>query len=513
MTGQNLPLTLPPGIFSDVSRYMAKNRWWDGNLVRWNENGVMVPVGGNQKLYDVSGPAYPIRDAYSWRDNDTVAYVAYGSLDKAIIRRVSDNTSWDATPTDLVFVANELAGYGANQFGQGRYGIDTSVAPTVGHTFDGGYWTFDSWGEDLLGLHSKDGRLLQWSPNTPTSDLAAVTNAPTGNRLVITTDERHVMVMGGNATPRRVKWCSREAITDWTATATNSAGGFELDSNGLILAAIKVPQGILVLTDIDVHLIEYVGRAGGYYSRRLVSSETGIVGQRALAALPNGVLFAGQHSFWRYTNGLERMPCSVAVDVFRKGNLAEPDACFMGINEAMQELWFFFPAKGDVEANRAVYYRFSTEQQWWSKAEMTRSAWLNPIWQTRPIAVDNLAVYEHERGWTDNGTTRTNIFAETGAFDISNGDYSMFVDRMYHDTVAMSDDSPVSPVPYNVEFILANAPQGAEYTNGPITLNSSNGYTNLRFKARQLSMRVKQIIDQEWGFGQSRLRIKAAGRR
>lgn len=45
MIEKAIPLTLPPGVFRNGTKYQAKNRWYDANGVRWYE-GIMGPIGG-----------------------------------------------------------------------------------------------------------------------------------------------------------------------------------------------------------------------------------------------------------------------------------------------------------------------------------------------------------------------------------------------------------------------------------------------------------------------------------
>lgn len=511
MQSDNFLLALPPGINSDVSRYMAKMSWWDGNLVRWSEKGILEPIGGWQKLYDITESTYPIREMFSWTDNSSVSYLAIGTFNKAIVRKNTTGVNYDITPTDLVITPSGATGYGSGSYGSGRFGLDSSNNSGGGSSskFSYGYWTFDNWGEDLIGVHSGDGRLFSWSPDTPTGDFTPVTNAPIGNRLCVTTDERHVMVMGGSGNPRRVKWCSREDITVWTAASDNSAGGWELDTSGEILSAIKVPQGILVATDIDVHLIEYIGPPD-YYSRRLITDETGLISPKSMVPLPNGAMLIGPHSFWKFNGGLIKIQCSLSDYVFHQGNLNVPEACFMGINEAMQEIWFFFPALGEVEASRFVNYRYSEDAQWWSKGLLARTCWHNPVWNARPIAANVLSIYEHERGWTNNGAAR-DVYAETGAFEVGSGFKNMVVSRIFHDTLFQDGYVAGGPLPYEIEFTLARAPQGPETTYGPVTLNAEVGYTTLRFKARQVAMKVTETVSGNWGLGLTRLTVKPIG--
>ena len=44
-----LPIKIPPGFFRNGTQYQAKNRWYDGNLVRFSE-GRLRPIGGWQRL-------------------------------------------------------------------------------------------------------------------------------------------------------------------------------------------------------------------------------------------------------------------------------------------------------------------------------------------------------------------------------------------------------------------------------------------------------------------------------
>lgn len=44
-----LPIKIPPGFFRNATQYQAKNRWYNGNLVRFSE-GRLRPIGGWQRL-------------------------------------------------------------------------------------------------------------------------------------------------------------------------------------------------------------------------------------------------------------------------------------------------------------------------------------------------------------------------------------------------------------------------------------------------------------------------------
>ena len=44
-----IPIKIPAVFFRNATQYQAKNRWYDGNLVRFSE-GRLRPIGGWQRL-------------------------------------------------------------------------------------------------------------------------------------------------------------------------------------------------------------------------------------------------------------------------------------------------------------------------------------------------------------------------------------------------------------------------------------------------------------------------------
>ena len=509
MSGEPLPLVLPPGLNRDVSRYTAKQQWWDGNLVRWNNRGVMTPIGG---WIDTHLTGYtntqPFRKMFSWRDNNYNPWMVIGSVDKVYAIKIGATpVTYDITPVGLVWQPSITGGFGAGFFGAGQFGFDSP--PTGSSTkFDDGIWSFDNWGGDLVAVHSADGRLWTWSPGTPTLKLVLVAGAPIGNRIVLVTNERFCVVMGGYGNPRKVKWCDKENLTDWVPSDINAAGGFELETRGVIFGACNTPGGILIFTDIDIYLMEYED-APAYYGRRLMSDETGIVGPNAFAPTPNGAVLLGQHSFWTFNNGLVKLDCSLSSEIFGKMNLQRPNNIFMGVNAVNQEVWTFYPGAEQINAGTVLIFN-KEGLPWWSKALLNRTAWLSPIWQTEPYAVSNNVIYQHETGWTDNGAPR-DVWAETGVLEFNNGAQNIRIDRIYSDTMTDEDDFVGTP-PYTLAFEMKQSPQGPPRSVGPITL-SDKGYTTVRFRGRQITMRVQETTQENWGLGTLRIRAKPGGAR
>lgn len=513
MSGLNdKALDIPPGIVRENTKFATDKRWFDGNLVRWFKD-VLVPVGGWATYQTLTGPTQPVRTMFSWYDNSLQPWIANGSADKVIlIKPAVSPTQNDITPATLSWSPGTHIGYGGGAYGSGPYGKDSPTSVTIDQD---AMWSFDNFGEDLVAVHTQDGRLFNWSPLTPTNDLADVLTAPADNRLVVVTDERHVMLLGGVNHPRRVKWCSKEDISQWTATETNSAGGFELDSEGRILAVAKTVYGIMVWTNNDVHLIEWVGGAD-VYTKRVLTRITGIKSQNGWAVTPNGVIWLGGASFWRYDGAVSQLPCDVQGEIFSNSNLGRGPAVFLCNNEQNQEVWAFYPALAGSEATRYVMYSYKS-RPFWSLGRLSRTAMLNPVYQSRPYMAYNQTIYEHELGWLADGASRSaDVYAISGYVTLDKANKNIRCDRIWPDAVNSEDfaemDSSVT-FPYNVTFRLKQAPMAAARTKGPITLNNVKGYTTTRFRARMAAITVQQTVDTFWGAGHLMLRTKVVGGR
>ena len=322
-----------------------------------------------------------------------------------------------------------------------------------------------------------------------------------------------IMVLGGKNNPRRVKWCDRENMTVWAASATNTAGGFELNSQGTIIAAVRVQGGILVLTDVDAHIIEYVG-APYYYARRRLSEEVGCLGKNTLTGVTGQAVWLSKEGFWKYDGAVTPLQSPVDNDVLRLGNLASPENVFLGYNGFNREIWAFYPAIGSSSPDSYVFVSIEGEP-YWSIGRLSRTAWLNPVWDTKPYMFNGQIEYQHEQGVLAAGSSRiSQIYAETGEFEIGNGDRAMRVDRIWQDGVRYDPVAgALNESPYSLTFKLRQAPAAPERTVGPVTLDADKGYTSVRFRARSVQIKVNPTADADWVMGKLRLRMKEGGAR
>ena len=506
-----LPIELPPGVMANGTEYEAKGRWRIADLIRWYE-GHMQPIGGWQR-FSANPLAAPARGICAWRDNIGVRRAAFGTASNLYVADGSAVT--DITPSGLASgMVDQSAGGG---FGAGVYssGYAYGVPPVgAGLETDATYWSLDSFGEILLGLSNVDGRLCYWAPNaTPAQSTAAfVSGAPTNAQAMFVTDERMAVLLGAGGNPREVAWCNQGDYTNWTASATTTAGDLQLQSNGRVRAGWKIGGGQnLVLTDADAHLMAYEGYPYIYGARR-IGVGCGIIAPRAFAAVGNLSVWMGKKSFWMYNGAVNALPCDVADAIFNNLNTQQTSKICMGVNAQFNEIWVFFPSLSSTENDSYAFWNFRDNYWGVGLGVLGRTSWVDQeVWDYPLACGADANLYEHENGWTDAGMPRTNVSAESGPYELTfplgfnNGDAIANVGQIVSD--AYSGGGVVQ-----LGFTGRFTPNGQKYTFGPYTMRS-DGYTDARFCGRQITMQVQQTTDGLWHVGNVRVDATPGSRR
>lgn len=494
-----LTLKPPPGAWRNGTRYEAKNRWYDVNLVRWL-NGRVRPIGGWQKFSNTPMAA-PARGAIAWRDNDKGPHLALGS---------ASNLYWfdgenliDISPADLAEGrVNSVygLGWGTGLYGMEAYGTSRSASGLV---LEAATWSLDTFGEVLLACSTADGRLLEWTPPVGApSDAAAVTNAPTQNAAVLVTEERHVVALGAGGNPRRVAWSSKEDRHLWTAAATNTAGDLDVQTPGRLLCGVRAPGGSLLFTDADCHIMRYVG-APFVYGIEKVGDANGIAGPNAVLSIGDRVFWMGDNAFWSYDGAIRQIDCEVSEYVFRDINILQGAKICAGHNSEFGEVWWFYPSKNSVENDRYVIWNY--RENWWSFGQMARTCWVDKDVWGHAIAGDPAGdLFEHENGWTANGASRVGqIYAETGALEAGRGERFVDVEQL------IPDGCPNVPSCTRAYFKTRRTPMDTTIlTHGPYTFDNADGYSHARFTGRQFEMRIEATQDNPFQFGEMRALVK-----
>lgn len=501
-TDQFTTLKPQPGAWRNGTRFEAKGRWYDVNLVRWKD-GQLQPIGGWQRVTTTPLSA-PARGGLAWRTDANTKWAALGTADGLVVHTVDGQQ--DITPVGLEpgrITSLFGLGFGAGQYGMEAYGTQRTA---TGLVLEATTWSLDTFGSFLLAVSTADGRLVKWE--APVSDLDPVTpatfitEAPADNAAVLVTAERHVVLLGAGGDPRRIEWADRETLTVWSPLATNTAGGWDLVTPGKILAGVRFRAENLIFTDSDVHTMNYVG-APYVYGFQKVGQANGLMGPHAVVGLSDRVVWMGVNGFWTYDGAIREIPSDVNAYVFNDINVLQGAKVYAGNNNQFGEVWWFYPSKNSLENNRYVIWNY--REGWWSYGQLARTTWLDKdVWPYAIACGADGHVYQHEQGYTDNGATRVGqVYAETGSMQLGNGERFVEVHGL------IPDGCPNVPSCTQAYFKLRRTPMDPTViTKGPYTFGSYDGYTPARFSGRQAEMRIEATQDAMFKLGELRAATK-----
>lgn len=496
-----VPYKFPPGVQRNGTTFQSYGRWVDASLMRFL-GGTIQPVGGWRKASptQVSGLA---RALHAWRDNTGGRWCAIGTNSK--LYAYQGGTIADITPTGLnVGRVDGIAGigYSFSTYGSSTYGtarpVPSAPSPPI---LAADSWSLDSWGQYLVGCSSGDGRAFQWLLDTgvlPTP----ITNAPVGNRGLVVTPERFLVLFGAGGDPRAIQWCTQEDYTVWTPSATNTAGSLRVQTDGYLKAARRVRGGTLLWTDVDVHLMSYLGSPLVYGLDR-VGTACGIISAGAVSVVNQGAVWMGQSGFFMYNGALQPLPCEVQDYVFSDLNRDQSSKIVSGSNSAFNEVWWFYPSSTSNENDRYVVWNYV--ENTWTIGLLARTAWLDLGVYDSPFAATSAGyVYEQELGWTNDGVAiGAGRYLTGGPLDLSPGDKVLTV------TQVIPDEANQGQV--CVRFTTRFTPNGTQYSFGPYTIGS--GYVDARLTGRQVSMQIEGVSDADFRIGNFRLDVTGGGRR
>jgi hypothetical protein len=490
-----IPLKIPPGVYRNGTEYQSAGRWYDANLVRWYEN-TLRPIGGWRKK---SGTAITgkCRGILTWKTNSGSRYIAMGTSTKLYVMN-ENSVLKEITPTGFtagITDATNKTGYGYNFYGSFAYGV---ARPDTGAIDPATTWSLDTWGEYLVGCSNADGKLYEWQLGFTTPTLAAViTNAPTGCTALLSTAERFLFALGASSNPRLVKWSDQENNTTWTAAATNQAGDFEINSSGSLKCGKRVRGINLLFTDVDVHTASYVGQPYVYAFER-VASGCGVISAQAVAAIDSTALWMSQSGFWLFDGYVKPLNCDVSDYVFQNLNYNQASKVYAVHNSKYGEIWWFYPSNASNEVDSYVTYNY--RENHWNIGVMGRTAGTDRGVFNNPTMVDASGyIYEHEVGYAyDSGV----VYAESGPFEIGNGDNIMSVRQVIPDEQTLGE--------VQISFKTRFYPMDTEYTYGPYAAAIP---TDVRFSGRQVKIRYTGAVLEDWRVGVNRIDAVASGKR
>lgn len=505
-------IKLPPGMFRNGTEYESSGRWYDGNLVRF-ENGRLKPIGGWQSMFGM-GTAFTglARGGISFEDNNGFPYVAIGTNTNLYVGEGLGGTFSDVTPGGfLPGQADSIqgAGYGSGPYGEGDYGTARDIASI---NLIAATWQFDTFGDTIVMCCTSDGNIYQFDPTT---GLVTIPDGSPTCLAVMATNEDFLLALGAGGDGRSIQWPDIGTSTVWTPSDTNSAGSIDLNTQGRLMAGKRVGLQNLAWTNVDVHLINFIGGEGIYGPIR-IGTACGLVGPKALTVAASAA-GAGETAYWMswggfflYNGAVTPLPCEVQDYIFANVNWTQSAKIYAEPNSLKNEIVWFFPSVNSIECDSYVLYNYK-DNLWYFGIGSTlgaRTMYIDRGVLPLPIAVDTGGViYEHETGFLADGSTRVGqVFAQSGPAEIGEGDKVVYSNLMLPDADGLSALQMTAKTRF--------APAGPLSTGTSVAMTpNSEGYTPVRIAGRQVALRFDITADTAWALGTSRLEVAAGGRR
>jgi hypothetical protein len=169
------------------------------------------------------------------------------------------------------------------------------------------------------------------------------------------------------------------------------------------------------------------------------------------------------------------------------------------------EVWFFYPSANSQECNRYVIWNYVENH--WTPGKLTRSAGIDRGAFLYPMMgfVATPDVYDHERGSTRAGEDAP--YLESGPAEVGEGDQFASLSRLIPDEATLAGQQLGS---LRATLFSSLYPTGAETTHGPYTLANPTG---VRITARQVRIRLEELVAGDWRFGTLRVDAQPAERR
>lgn len=380
-------------------------------------------------------------------------------------------------------------GYGIGLYGTGPYGGATLI-PTP---YSLRQWSMDSWGEDLLASPS-NGPIYIWQPPIGYDNPATVIpKAPDASvTMFVSSASRQIIALGctdpitGDQDLMLVRWCSTDDYTDWTASATNSAGSFRLTKGSRIVGGTQGPNYVLIWTDTGLWLMQYTGYPYIYRFDQ-VGWGCGLMSMRAFAEIGPRYHWLGPKGFFVYDGQAVRPVRSPVWDqIFDNIDTNYVDAVHAGSNSYFNESEWFYPTTGSAGVcTQSVKLNVEAEEgEWDINPNFQRSAWHDAANSLAPIATDYVGYLQQHEMTNDLDGSAIVAMAQTGFFGINEGFDFTRIGRILPD-FKLSDGATVY-----VEFDFVDYVNDDVRTFGPYTVTADTQYIQVDGRGRYMRVRV-----------------------
>ena len=406
-------------------------------------------------------------------------------------------------------------GWSAGAYSSGAYSGAAIGALTAGSPVTATDWWLDNWGEILIAC-PVGGPLYSWQPGSIIQNASYIANSPIQNQGVfVAMPQRQLVAWGSTFTglsdPLLIRWCDVEDYNVWTASPTNQAGSYRLTTGSRIISGMQAAQQAVFWTDLDCWTMQYVGFPD-VYSFNQVSTNCGLIGEKAAGRLGNSLYWMSQNQFFQMTgSGPTPIDCTVWDVVFQNINRNYVNKIRCAPNTSFNEVWWFYVSKNNTEVDSYVKYNIVLGV--WDYGTLDRTAWIDQSVLGTPIGagVDKY-LYQHEIGYSAAGQPLNATFT-TGYFALQEGDKLTFVDQMWPDMKWGTYNGDQNETVY-VTLNTADYPTDTPISSTTFPMNVSQSYISCRVRGRLFSFTLSSTDASEtfWRLGNIRFRSAADGK-
>ena len=429
-----------------------------------------------------------------------------------------------------VFVSG--TGWGTGAWSAGAWGSTTSLTDANQLRL----WSMDNFGEDLISC-PRAGSIYYWDKTSGLTARAVTLSSLTGANLtptkglqVLVSDvDRHVLVFGadpiengartGSIDPLLIAFSDQENAAEWEPLSTNTAGDLRCSAGSEIISAIRSRQETLVWTDVALYSLQFVGPPFTF-GLTLINEGVSLIGPNAAINSPAGIFWMDKKGFYRYSGAVENVRCSVQSYVFSDFEQGQAFQVFGALNKQFHEVSWFYCSSGSTAIDRYVTYNY--QENTWTIGQLERTAWLDEGIFSNPIAAGKSGsnyLYVHETGNDDDGSPMTNVFVQSGDFDLGEGEDFQFIKRMIPDV--RFDGSGGSDQQMNVVLKVRNFPGQSLTADQTSSFSSTTTKIDMRARGRQAVLRFESDDDASsinqlgvgFRIGNTRLDLQPNGKR
>ena len=398
-------------------------------------------------------------------------------------------------------------GWGAASWGFSTWG---TPRPTGVITQTSRVWVLDNWGEDLIATivggktYYLDTSTFVISRSTRATLLA---NAPTqSNYMVVSSRDRHLIFLGTQTTagdtntydPMAVLFGDQESITDFTPSATNTAGFQRLSSGNRIVTAVRTRGDLILLTNTSAHQMQFVGPPYTF-SFKQTGTNCGAISPHAAVEAENVVYWMSDGGFFLFDGVVKQIPCTVQDYVYSDIDDEEQFTTYAGVNLQFAEVSWFYASQNSNYINRVVTYNY--REQVWTIGTLARTVWAprdvfayplaasydaNSTALAQPTVIGLTAgrstLYNQEYGDNADGSAMES-YITTADFALGDGNDSMFIRRYIPDFRNQSGG-------VGMQFLVRQYPGQTQTVASSTVVYSTTTKVDMRARGRQVAIKM-----------------------